>query len=381
MSSTNKWPIVKLGEVAEILMGQAPPSSATNKDRLGYPLIAGAGDFSSTGIEPIKFTNVDARLSEADDIIISIRATIGPFRIADRQYALGRGVAAIRACDKVDNSFLAHYIRYSEPALIMKGRGATFLQISRRDLSGLDVPLPPLAEQQRIAEILDQSQSLINDSLILEEKSETLLKASFIAAFGHPLDPANPINRQRVGAVSKVITGNTPPRKDPSNYGSTVEWLKSDNLGGLQPTPAAELLSDVGARKARLVEPGATLITCIAGSRESIGKSSLLDRTAAFNQQINAIVPGEELDPLFLFAQVKTAPELIRREATDGMKGIVSKKTLESVKILVPSVHAQRQFSEAATKFMSLKDYTQRRTSELRTLHESLSTRAFAGQL
>ncbi|QYR17594.1 restriction endonuclease subunit S [Corynebacterium glutamicum] len=85
MSSTNKWPTVKLGEVAEILMGQAPPSSATNKDRLGYPLIAGAGDFSSTGIEPIKFTNVDARLSEADDIIISIRATIGPFEPGGRR--------------------------------------------------------------------------------------------------------------------------------------------------------------------------------------------------------------------------------------------------------------------------------------------------------
>lgn len=287
--------------------------------------------------------------------------------------------------EAVDSSYLGKYLRSPQAIsyykLRLRGTTARRRSLTRDTFEALPVPLPPISEQQRIAEILDQSQSLINDSLILEEKSETLLKASFIAAFGHPLDPANPINRQRVGAVSKVITGNTPPRKDPSNYGSTVEWLKSDNLGGLQPTPAAELLSDVGARKARLVEPGATLITCIAGSRESIGKSSLLDRTAAFNQQINAIVPGEELDPLFLFAQVKTAPELIRREATDGMKGIVSKKTLESVKILVPSVHAQRQFSEAATKFMSLKDYTQRRTSELRTLHESLSTRAFAGQL
>lgn len=292
-------------------------------------------------------------------------------------------ILPIYSSEKVNRSFLYHYLLSESPQAYIQNRvtGINLPRTSPKALRELQVPLPPLAEQQRIAEILDQSQSLINDSLILEEKSETLLKASFIAAFGHPLDPANPINRQRVGAVSKVITGNTPPRKDPSNYGSTVEWLKSDNLGGLQPTPAAELLSDVGTRKARLVEPGATLITCIAGSRESIGKSSLLDRTAAFNQQINAIVPGEELDPLFLFAQVKTAPELIRREATDGMKGIVSKKTLESVKILVPSVHAQRQFSEAATKFMSLKDYTQRRTSELRTLHESLSTRAFAGQL
>lgn len=383
MNKTNDWPMVELGELVKKTSetkgdSDIPVFSVTKHS--GF-----VSDYFKKNVHS-KDQSKYKVVNEGEFAYATIHLDEGSIGIAPEKAAVSPMYTTFRiASPDVDPQFLLRFLKsnvaLSQYAILGTGSIERRKNINFEAFSRLTVPLPPLAEQQRIAEILDQSQSLINDSLILEEKSETLLKASFIAAFGHPLDPANPINRQRVGAVSKVITGNTPPRKDPSNYGSTVEWLKSDNLGGLQPTPAAELLSDVGARKARLVEPGATLITCIAGSRESIGKSSLLDRTAAFNQQINAIVPGEELDPLFLFAQVKTAPELIRREATDGMKGIVSKKTLESVKILVPSVHAQRQFSEAATKFMSLKDYTQRRTSELRTLHESLSTRAFAGQL
>lgn len=385
MSSVNEWPMVKLGDIQRKVSSINPAKSPDQEFSLYSIPAYDAGAPEKALGSAIKSNKIE--LQPGDTLLSKIVPHIRRSWIVDEHEtsSIGSSEWIVYQDDRLDSRFLRNFFLsdyfHAQFMQTVAGVGGSLNRARPAAVAQISIPIPPRPEQQRIAEILDQAQSLVNDSVLLEAKSEALLKACFISTFGHPLDPENSTNRQRVGAVSKVVTGNTPPRKDPSNYGSTVEWLKSDNLGGLQPTPAAESLSDVGATKARIVGSGSTLITCIAGSRESIGKSSLLDRTAAFNQQINAIVPGEELDPLFLFAQVKTAPELVRRKATDGMKGIVSKKTLESVKILVPSIDTQRHYSETATEILALKEHTQLRTSELRDLHESLSTRAFAGQL
>lgn len=386
MSSTNKWPTVKLGEVAEILMGQAPPSSATNKDRLGYPLIAGAGDFSSTGIEPIKFTNVDARLSEADDIIISIRATIGPFRIADRQYALGRGVAAIRACDKVDNSFLAHYIRYSEPALIMKGRGATFLQISRRDLSGLDVPLPPLAEQQRITKILDKI-ALSNGlkTSMLEKLSE--LEASMFENLAKQnrsaTAPLSSLNVDFIAGKNIVASGES---SHPLNQVVKVSAVSS---GTFDPTEAKPLPADYSPPEKHRLEKGDILFGRASGSLKLIGATCLVTQDVEhlyLPDKVWKLEVGAEspVDPLFVYYALRGArSRSYFQNQASGASGVrnISKQKVLQLEIPVPSPEDQRSFLNNAAHIREAKLQTKKSLALGEELQDSLSIRAFDGRL
>lgn len=389
LSRTNEWPMVELGEIC------IPPERWKKKDSKNYEYI----DISSldntikqiTVTQQISSTSAPSRATThvaTDDVLVStVRPNLNAVALVPTEMPAAiasSGLSVLRARqDIVDPHYLFHLVQ--SPWFIQQccdlATGASYPAVSDAKIRRITVPLPPLAEQQRIAEILDRSQSLMDDSIKMERKCDALLRAYFISRFGHPLDPANSIPRQAIGSISHVITGNTPPRKDPSNYGKSLEWLKSDNLGNLWPTSAAESLSSKGAEKARVVEEGAVLVTCIAGSRESIGKSSLLNRKAAFNQQINAIVPSASLEPFFLFAQIKAAPELIRRQATDGMKGIVSKKTLESVEILVPPLDLQRNFAAVVADIAGLKERAQQRINHFRNLYHSLSTRAFASQL
>ena len=83
--------MVSLGEVAKIIMGQAPAGDTYNDDRRGIPLIAGASDFGLLSPKTLRYTTAPSKLSQENDIILCIRATIGDLNWADKIYCLGRG--------------------------------------------------------------------------------------------------------------------------------------------------------------------------------------------------------------------------------------------------------------------------------------------------
>ena len=374
----SEWPMVKLGEYCDVIMGQAPKGIDVNEDLMGLPLIAGAGDFSSTGVEVSKWTEKPTKTCIINDIILSVRATVGTYRFADRDYCLGRGVAALRAKDNLDQKYLSFVIDFYRTKLLSVARGATFLQISKADIGTLMIPLPPLGEQKRIAEILGrvaEAEQHVQDTL---ELLDEVAKSSFYTFCGIP-DHFE--RRKKLGEIAIVATGNTPPRKDPSNYGSYIEWIKSDNLGSIFPTPASEFLSEEGLKRGRVAAPGSLLMTCIAGSIKSIGKCSVVNRKVAFNQQINSIKPVNNEDLYYLYLLFYVAPYLVQRRSTGGLKGIVKKSSLEMCEIPWPERKVRQMIGTFCQEWINCHLLVMRKLSLLQELQKSLSSRAFAGLL
>jgi restriction endonuclease, S subunit len=374
----SEWPMVKLGEYCDVIMGQAPKGIDVNEDLMGLPLIAGAGDFSSTGVEVSKWTEKPTKTCIINDIILSVRATVGTYRFADRDYCLGRGVAALRAKDNLDQKYLSFVIDFYRTKLLSVARGATFLQISKADIGTLMIPLPPLGEQKRIAEILGrvaEAEQHVQDTL---ELLDEVAKSSFYTFCGIP-DHFE--RRKKLGEIAIVATGNTPPRKDPSNYGSYIEWIKSDNLGSIFPTPASEFLSEEGLKRGRVAAPGSLLMTCIAGSIKSIGKCSVVNRKVAFNQQINSIKPVNNEDLYYLYLLFYVAPYLVQRRSTGGLKGIVKKSSLEMCEIPWPERKVRQMIGTFCQEWINCHLLVMRKLSLLQELQKSLANRAFAGLL
>lgn len=168
-------------------MGQAPSGDTYNTDRMGLPLIAGAGDFGESCPEPSKFTTVPTKIGSRGDIILCIRATIGDRNWADREYCLGRGVAGLSGNQKhLDQRYLWHWLGHAAPELKAKGRGATFLQVNKADIGSLLIPLPSLLEQRRIAAILDKADALRAKRRDTIAKLDHLLQFIFLDMFGDP---------------------------------------------------------------------------------------------------------------------------------------------------------------------------------------------------
>lgn len=173
-----------LGEVCTITMGQAPSGESYNNSQTGLPLVAGAGDFGDVLPAPKKYTTAPRKTSCVGDILVGIRASIGDRVWSDREYCLGRGVAGLRAKSGLDSQYLWHWLGYSAPHLAAKGRGATFLQVNRKDITDMEIALPPLDEQRRIAAILDHAASLRAKRQELLQHQRDLPRAVFTEMFG-----------------------------------------------------------------------------------------------------------------------------------------------------------------------------------------------------
>ncbi|PIQ44672.1 MAG: restriction endonuclease subunit S, partial [Deltaproteobacteria bacterium CG12_big_fil_rev_8_21_14_0_65_43_10] len=93
--------------------------------------------------------------------------------------------------------------------------------------------------------------------------------------------------------VAEIVTGNTPPKKDPDNYGPGVPWAKPPDLDAWEPvTKTAETLSPKGQKLARLL-PEETVMVCCIGS---IGRVGIAGTTLATNQQINSLIFGPRVE-------------------------------------------------------------------------------------
>jgi type I restriction enzyme S subunit len=363
-------------------MGQAPNGEAYNLEGKGWPLIAGAGDFGEVYPKPKKYTTEASKLSQDGDIILGIRASIGDKVLSNGQYCLGRGVACLRPRSQVNSRYLWHWLDSVREKLSSKSKGATFKQVTRNDISELELSLPPLEEQKRIAEILDRSQFLISKRQEAIALLDTLTQAIFIEMFGDPVTNPRGWERKPIKEIGQVITGNTPSRANPDYYGTAIEWIKSDNINTphYYLTQAEEGLSEVGKEVARRVSAGAILVTCIAGSPACIGNAAIVNREVAFNQQINALVP-QQGNVHFLFVQILTAKRLIQDASTASMKGMVSKSRFEEIRLIFPPLPLQKEFAQRVEAVEKLKATHRASLTELQALFASLQHRAFRGEL
>ena len=166
------WKWVRLGDknIAKIIMGQSPPSTTYNQDRIGLPFYQGKTDFGDLYPSPRIWCSIPNKIAESGDILISVRAPVGPVNMCREKSCIGRGLAAIRPTNQIDNFFLFYYFKYIEGT--WTGRGSTFGAIKKRELENLQIPLPPLPEQKRIIAYLGTIQQKAQALQRLQEETE-----------------------------------------------------------------------------------------------------------------------------------------------------------------------------------------------------------------
>jgi type I restriction enzyme S subunit len=171
------WEVVRLGDenLFELIMGQSPPSSSYNQNKKGLPFLQGKAEFGEIYPQPIKWCDKPIKIAEKNDILISVRAPVGDLNLADQKYCIGRGLAAIRLKNNVDPFFLFNCLNFFKNQILTYGTGSTFKAITKEILENFKIPLPPLPEQQEIAEILET----IDQKIEIEKKKKELYEELF----------------------------------------------------------------------------------------------------------------------------------------------------------------------------------------------------------
>jgi type I restriction enzyme, S subunit len=151
----NSWQTVSLGQICNVEMGQSPESSTYNVEGKGLPFFQGKAEFGRFHPSVRKWCTDPKKVAEQGDILLSIRAPVGPSNIAFEKCIIGRGLAALHAIEPVYQKYIFHFIRKLEPWLGQQGTGTTFKAISGEFTRSIEVPLAPQNEQKRIADKLD----------------------------------------------------------------------------------------------------------------------------------------------------------------------------------------------------------------------------------
>ncbi len=148
---SGEWEVKRLGDVAEIVMGQSPSSRHYNRKGDGLPLIQGNADISDRKTIRRVFTTEITRRGRCGDILMSVRAPVGEVSRAVFDVCLGRGVCAIR----FPNDFLYHALIAKEATWARLSKGSTFDSVNSTDVKVFGIELPKHeAEQTAIAAIL-----------------------------------------------------------------------------------------------------------------------------------------------------------------------------------------------------------------------------------
>lgn len=389
------WKIVKLADCARIVSGATPktsdpqywdgdipwvtPKDISNLD--GFPFL----DSTPRTLTAEGLASCSAEILPPRSVLLSSRAPIGLVAINRIPVATNQGFKSfVPDASRLDAGFLYHWLRANRPFLENLGTGATFKEVSKAVMTRVEIPLPPLAEQKRIAAVLDKADALRRQRQESLKLTEKLIQAVFIDMFGDPATNPMGLPMRELGKFGIVQTGNTPPRSNKANYAETgLEWIKTDNIveDRVIVTSSLERLSEAGTKVARVVPAGSLLVACIAGSEKSIGRAALTDRKVAFNQQINSITPHADTSPVFLYFLIKITRRQIQMAAAKGMKKMINKSTFEGLQFIAPEYGDQLEFERVAQRLIEQSKDFQDQLLHLETFFSALQQRAFRGEL
>jgi type I restriction enzyme S subunit len=182
----DEWQKTTLGEVANIIMGQSPTGETCNDEGKGLPLLNGPTEFGNYHPFPNQFTIDPKKIAEKGDLLFCVRgSTTGRMNWADQKYAIGRGIAAIKAKDgDTFQPFIKVIIEKELNNLLAVATGSTFPNISKADLHNLVIHLPPIDSRIFIADfakIFDAKiENLRKHNNTLEQIAQTIFKHWFI---------------------------------------------------------------------------------------------------------------------------------------------------------------------------------------------------------
>lgn len=178
----------------------------------------------------------------------------------------------------------------------------------------------------------------------------------------------------RLGEIGNIITGNT-PSKNKKEYWEKgeIEFIKPPDLQNQIITTFSEKISNSAVRKARIVNKGTILVSCIG----IIGRVGLSQKSLAFNQQINAIVPNENIYNHFLFYAIQVQQKQIEKLASFTTVPIVSKAKFSTVKIPLPPLHEQQKIAAVLSAVQEAKEKTEAVIAAAKALKKSMMKHLF----
>lgn len=182
------WEETTIGDVCEVIAGQSPEGKYYNKNEKGLPFYQGKKEFTDKFIgEPTTWTTKTTKKSIKNDVLMSVRAPVGPVNFATQDICIGRGLAAIRTSEKMNYNLLFDFLLSIQDKLV-GNNGAVFNSINKTQIENISITIPKSLEEQKaivskldnLSEQTKQLESIYTQKLSsLKELKQSILQKAF----------------------------------------------------------------------------------------------------------------------------------------------------------------------------------------------------------
>lgn len=370
-----------LSEYCFINMGQSPASETYNDDKIGLPFYQGNADFGEIHPKTRIWCSKPVKIANKGDLLISVRAPIGALNIATEKCCIGRGLAALTPkLEKCRTKYIYFAVQSQIDFLIASGTGSTFKAVNKNTLENLLIPVYSTDKQDKIVEILEKVNNIINkrkEQLLYLDK---VVKSRFIEQIGTIKNTKFKITElENLCEFIKDGTHQTPTYTDDKIHGFkflsskdvTTRKISWDKVKYITPELHKQLYSVIAPKRGDI----------LLAKNGTIGYAAVVDNDEVFDIYVSLALlrPKKENDIYYLWAAINNNET--KAQFISSLKGIgvpnLHLKEIKKTKIIIPPIDVQREFSCFITQLNKSKLEIQKSLDKLEILKKSLMQQYF----
>jgi len=370
----------KIDDVCIVIAGQSPESKYYNPDGNGLPFYQGKKEFTEKHLgEPTTWTSKITKEAQEGDILMSVRAPVGPVNFATQHICIGRGLAAIRASEKINKEYLFYFLQKHESE-IEGNTGAVFNSINKSQIGKIQIPIPPLSEQKEIVAILDEAFTAIDLAKANIEKNIENARELFQSRLNEIFSrKSEGWEEKKLGEICEISMGQSPKGTSYNSEDVGTPLINGPVEFGSQPF-SKTIMSKWTTEPTKLCKKG-DLILCVRGS--TTGRINIAGFDACIGRGVASI--RYKINQEWLNYFIRFNRENIYNLGSGSTFPNVSKEVLSKMIFPEPPIEKQNELVEIMKSLdldlAKIEKISLYRIVCLEELKKSLLQKAFAGEL
>lgn len=374
---------VKLGDLVTIDSGFAFKSSLFNESE-GMPIIR-IRDVNSGQTNTFYSGEYDDKyIVNKGDLLIGMDGNFTIRKWNSVKALLNQRVCRIRSnSNELLNEYLYRIMPNHLKMIEDRTPFVTVKHLSIKSIENIELSLPSLEIQEKIANTLDKAQELIDKRKEQIEELDELVKSRFIEMFGDPVTNNKGWEKTNIGSKFEIKTGSTPSRKENTYWeNGNIPWVKTTELKEVVISETEEYITNEGYNKSSVnLLPKDTVLIAMYGQGKTRGMTGKLGIEATTNQACASILPNPEENMDFIWYQLKLSYEDLRNLGRGGSQPNLNTSLIKSYKLIFPPMELQNKFVDFTKQVDKLKFEMENSLKELENNFNSLMQRAFNGEL
>lgn len=407
----DKWKTVALGDVADFVRGinfkphdVVPTGTPGSVACMRTKNVQAELDLSDVWSVGEQFVRREDQFLQAGDVLVS---SANSWNLVGKccwipelpgRASFGGFVSVLRPHRaKVEPRFLFRWFSSDRIQTTLRSFGQQTTNISNLNTDRclkLLLPLPPLAEQRWIAEVLDRAEALRAKRRAALAQLDSLTQSLFLDLFGEKLDsppidtrPDRPhvphgCSWELLTDVARLATGHTPDRERDEYWNGEIPWISLTDIRSLDGAVATNTLQNITPlgiqNSSSVLLPKGTV--CFSRTA-SVGFVTVMGREMATSQDFMNWVCGPKLDPTYLMWALIMSRERLLAMSSGSTHRTIYMRVVEQFRVLLPPLPLQREFARRVRAVEALKTSQRAALAELNALFATLQQRAFSGQL